>query len=450
MVSINQNFTGGEEVVFNIAQIPQISTDNVSISAITDTKGNLDCRIISTTVFGLTYNGGLNDFTSNIQINFDGISGFDEGVTTTFEIIGKIKKEPVRIYNPNDSALYVTFVRTANNSPRLNIYYSIGETMGEFRHYVQSSWTEYTWDVSVPAHNSMWIYSEDMSTWGLSYSAYTRITANNNIEVSGNVMSLIKGNLTEYCFISLFATNKYLTKVSKNFLPALSLTSNCYRDMFDGCSNLIQAPELPATTLADSCYLYMFQNCTSLTTAPQLPATTLTNDCYRDMFKGCTSLTTAPELSAMTLATNSYYEMFYNCTSLTTAPQLPAMTLANSCYSSMFRGCTSLTTAPALPATTLATYCYSNMFYGCTNLITAPELPATTLASSCYSSMFSTCSKLNYVKAMFTTTPSTTYTQNWVSGVAASGTFVKNTNATWDVRGENGVPNGWTIVTSLD
>ena len=48
---------------------------------------------------------------------------------------------------------------------------------------------------------------------------------------------------------------------------------------------------------------------------------------------------------------------------------------------------------------------------------------------------------------MFTTTPSTTYTNNWVNGVASSGTFVKNKDATWNVTGINGIPTGWTVVT---
>lgn len=114
----------------------------------------------------------------------------------------------------------------------------------------------------------------------------------------------------------------------------------------------------------------------------------------------------------------------------------------------MFNGCTSLTTAPELPATTLANYCYSTMFNGCTLLMTAPVLPATTLFKNCYSNMFSGCTNLNYIKAMFTTIPSDTYTSNWVSGVASTGTFVKNSEATWDVTGVNGVPNGWTVQTA--
>ena len=85
------------------------------------------------------------------------------------------------------------------------------------------------------------------------------------------------------------------------------------------------------------------------------------------------------------------------------------------------------------------------MFSGCTNLENAPELPAITLASECYAYMFSSCSKLNYVKALFTTTPENSYTRGWLDGVASSGTFVKNAAATWNVVGVNGVPEGWTV-----
>ena len=121
-------------------------------------------------------------------------------------------------------------------------------------------------------------------------------------------------------------------------------------------------------------------------------------------------------------------------------------------FYSLFESCTGLTDASKLilPATTLADGCYKFMFDGCRSLTTAPELPATTLASQCYSSMFRNCTSLNYIKAMFTTTPSNSYTRSWVSGVASSGTFVKNSAATWDVTGENGVPTGWTVETATN
>ena len=252
--------------------------------------------------------------------------------------------------------------------------------------------------------------------------------------------------LAYYCYQDMFHSCTSLTTAPK--LPATTLTVGCYTSMFCDCTSLTIAPELPATILAEWCYQGMFQGCTGLTTAPELIATTLVKGCYSDMFASCTSLTTASELPAMTLTRNCYSSMFNNCTSLTTAPALPATTLADYCYSYMFRNCTSLVTAPELPATTLAEKCYNFMFGNCTNLIIAPTLPATTLVNSCYEYMFQGCSNLNYIKAMFTTTPSATYTSNWVNGVASTGTFVKNASASWTVTGASGVPTGWTVETA--
>ena len=275
---------------------------------------------------------------------------------------------------------------------------------------------------------------------------------------SGNIMSLLFGDdfigqtdLTgkNWAFYQLFYNDVYLVGAADLILPATTLATSCYSGMFYGCTSLATAPELPATTLAGNCYSNMFHGCISLTTAPELPATTLANGCYNGMFNGCTSLTAATELPAKTLANNCYASMFASCTSLATAPELPATTLGESCYNNMFAGCTSLSTAPELlPATTLAFNCYSGMFYDCKSLVTAPELPATTLAGSCYSGMFFSCSNLNYIKAMFTTTPTNADTGMWVGAVADTGTFVKNSAATWNVTGPNGIPNGWTVETA--
>ena len=99
----------------------------------------------------------------------------------------------------------------------------------------------------------------------------------------------------------------------------------------------------------------------------------------------------------------------------------------------------------SLPATTLANHCYNSMFYGCTSFEIAPELPAMTLAFYCYNTMFCGCTNLRYIKSMFTTTPGMMYTNSWVSGVAATGTFVKNSAAEWDISGVDGIPEGWTV-----
>lgn len=122
--------------------------------------------------------------------------------------------------------------------------------------------------------------------------------------------------------------------------------------------------------------------------------------------------------------------------------------LIANCFYRLFEDCITICSVSEgfLPATTLAISCYARMFYGCTSLVNAPELPAIYLKNWCYEYMFYGCSKVSYIKAMFTTNiNATNYTKNWVSGVASTGTFVKNKNATWNVTGVNGVPSGWTI-----
>ena len=253
-------------------------------------------------------------------------------------------------------------------------------------------------------------------------------TISKSCNLEGNCMSMLfeddaANNISligkDYAFHRLFSDCTTIKSVSSSFLPATTLSTHCYSYMFNGCINLTKAPSLPAMTLASNCYAHMFDGSTNLSQAPSLLATILASDCYSSMFNGCTSLTTAPELPATILAEGCYSHMFYSCSKLTTGPELPATTLADSCYQSMFRNCTNLTTAPELPAIKLVKNCYYCMFYG--------------------------CSKLNYIKAMFTTTPSTSYTSNWVNGVASTGKFIKNGNATWNVTGVHGIPSGWSI-----
>ena len=254
-------------------------------------------------------------------------------------------------------------------------------------------------------------FRNDTRLFSNSSSKYITFSSTVSSNVGGDIRTLSNylnvDNETkpqEDMFRNLFNNNKYIVDASNLRLTYTTLASECYYNMFYGCTSLTTAPTLPATTLANTCYREMFRGCTSLTSAPELPATNLSENCYFNMFSGCSSLTAAPELPATTLTSSCYYSMFYGCTSLTTAPALPATTLANSCYREMFQDCTSLTTAPTLPATTLESWCYGYMFYGCTSLTTAPALPATTLASSCYDSMFWDCTSLTTAPELPTTT----------------------------------------------
>ena len=341
----------------------------------------------------------------------------------------------------NYAAEPITFLSTGSTSVRIkkNNYSAADAITIEYR-MNSGQWLAYSLDtyINLADGESMQFragsggndsMSENNMNNGNNY--YFQTTGEGTIEVYGNIMSLLdqslqRSSLSQYSFECLFAYD---------------------------CNNITNASNLvlPATSLAEECYCGMFESCTNLISAPQLPATTLANQCYSNMFKGCSSLSTAPELPATTLAYHCYSQMFSGCTNLSTAPELPATTLAEGCYMNMFGdsfgSCTSLTTAPELPATALAFDCYSGMFRGCTGLTTAPELPAPTLVNGCYFSMFYGCTSLNYIKMLATDVSPSTCLRFWVTNVAASGTFIKNASATWDITGDNGVPSGWTVQT---
>ena len=176
-------------------------------------------------------------------------------------------------------------------------------------------------------------------------------------------------------------------------------------------------------------FLRLFYNFTCLTDASKLflgsNASTLTSYCYSKMFYGCTSLTSVPWLLPITLASYCYQYMFYNCSSIVNVP------------------------SNLLPATTLASFCYNYMFYGCTSLTAAPDLLAAYGVDQ-YRYMFYNCSSLSYIKCGTYTRISQSGILNWVHGVAASGTFVKESRQVDYSIGDNGIPEGWTVVEYSD
>ena len=323
-----------------------------------------------------------------------------------------IEYDGLKMTSTGNSTVALSQVGTA---PTVDLKYSLDDG---------NTWVQ--WDFSAISLNDgdSVCFKGQNTAFGTGESNYNKFVMTGSIAASGNIMSIIDNG-----------ANNTTT------IPA----DYCFCSLFRECAPLTTVPELPATTLRWGCYRSMFQNCTSLTTAPALPATTLAENCYRSMFYDCTGLTTATTLPATTLTTYCYYYMFRGCTALTAAPALPATTLAASCYYGMFQNCTSLTIAPELPATTLAENCYRSMFHTCTSLTSAPVLPATTLTQNCYRQMFQGCTNLNYIKCLATDISASSCTTNWVSDVAATGTFIKAENVSWST-GVSGIPTGWTAV----
>ena len=81
----------------------------------------------------------------------------------------------------------------------------------------------------------------------------------------------------------------------------------------------------------------------------------------------------------------------------------------------------------------------------CSSLTTAPALPATKLVENCYWSMFNGCTSLNSITMLATDISAWNCLEEWVSGVASTGTFTKATSMTSLPSGASGIPSGWTV-----
>ena len=159
---------------------------------------------------------------------------------------------------------------------------------------------------------------------------------------------------------------------------------------------------------------------------------------YGDDFSGKTTL---PSTFVLT-------RLFQSCTGLTDASNLflPALTVTSHSYQLMFLNCSGLTQAPELLFTGFTgEYNCQNMFGNCTSLTTGPELKPLTLETGCYANFFYGCTNLSYIKCLATNRSAINSTNNWVKGVAATGTFVKNPNMNSWPTGVAGIPSGWTV-----
>ena len=258
------------------------------------------------------------------------------------------------------------------------------------------------------------------------------------------------------CYESMFSGCNKLKIVNPNLLPAITLSSSCYRDMFNNCTLLENHPYLLCTNnIPSSAYYRMFYQCTNLGLYSDfiLPASSISSSCYNSMFYGCTSINSINQnllRAATSIASECFYQMFYGCTNLIlpTGFILPAMDLTgcDNCYRDMFYNCTSITRVNTnlLPATTLCYQCYTGMFYGCINLENAPELLFEgTLPTAAYQRMFYNCHKINYVKSLTSNIGSISNIENWLYGVASSGTLLHHSQANYEKNTPSGIPVGW-------
>ena len=230
------------------------------------------------------WEGRVDDIAITCQITLD-----DSTIKTSVTHVARVNNSVFVMENTSNSPATVNFNRYGD-APTLDIYYAFVDDFEtdepQFTHVIKDE----SYSLDIPAHKQLVMYSDAMGQWAYGDGAYLNINfVNKSIIFNGNIMALINTNtMASYCFAKLF--NGCTSLVNAPELPATSLGSDCYNAMFDGCTSLVNAPELPATSLAIGCYSNMFNGCTSLVNAPELPATSLVDYCYYLMFNSCTSL----------------------------------------------------------------------------------------------------------------------------------------------------------------
>ena len=261
------------------------------------------------------------------------------------------------------------------------------------------------------------------SNWpNVTTSDYAYFTSSSNINVYGNVNSIIDINfktrniMRNYMFYKLFyklpivdASNLVLPSTPGNY---------SYQSMFENCDQLVYPPKtLSGTEVGDYGCSCMFRGCTSIVDVPDLPATTLAGYAYESMFENCRSLNVLPKLNHIT--TIKYW-----------AP-----------FRFTFSGCQSIKDARwdkyggrLLPNHLIVKgggSAYELMFSSCSGLKYAPELTETRPHTGEYNQMFAYCTSL-YMLITHATSLGSNYFSDIVKGTGNRGTVRQASDVTWD------------------
>ena len=380
-------------------------------------------------------------------------------------------------YHVFRSAIEEFTVEAPSDGQGASVTFNYGSSTVQYRKYTEGAWTgweAYSGTISLSAGEKVSFrgqsssYANNGGSIPIENNDYAitsgtpLITVTNRVYIYGDIMSLVcdtnwarHSTVGENAFKYAFSgcTNLTIPDDKNLVLSAETLSSSCYEGMFSGCTNLSKVPILAATSSVPArAYYGMFQGCSNLITPPaSLPATTLGNQAYCQMFANCAKLKSAPSFPSTKgtfSGTQIFYRMFAKCQLITevTGQLFTSDTnLVDECYHGMFRHCRGLVTVPEgyLPSLTLAKWCYRGMFEEAA-FTTAPTLPAPTLVNECYRYMFFKCGYLNYIKCL-ATNPSSSYSPNFTTNVAATGTFVKKEGVTTWPTGNAGIPNGWTV-----
>lgn len=161
-----------------------------------------------------------------------------------------------------------------------NMQFSLSKNSIEYSTDNGASWIKLQAGTLSPSLNVQKVFIRCKTPYISTVEGIGTFTIQGAYNLSGDIMGLLGEykKIQPYSFINLFSGSN-VVNVHRDFLPATTLTKDCYSHMFYGCTSLAQAPELPATTLATYCYRDMFSGCTSLNYIKMLATNISASDC---------------------------------------------------------------------------------------------------------------------------------------------------------------------------
>ena len=188
------------------------------------------------------------------------------------------------------------------------------------------------------------------------YAAYLRSSDDGNehrAEVSGNIMSMIYGDDfllydSKDKFKLTWGGREAISKADNLSIPRIITQASCCEWMFNGAP-ITSLPKLPAKTIPTNCYNNMFRSCQNLTdlSSYKLDAKYTDENSLNSMFEDCSNLTLPPQFNTMTFTgTNPINRMFTDCRNLTQIANMDLYYDSDSwggSFEEVYRGCTSLT-----------------------------------------------------------------------------------------------------------
>ncbi len=155
-----------------------------------------------------------------------------------------------------------------------------------------------------------------------------------------------------------------------------------------------------------------------------------------------------PSIAIGSTANNNTITIGGNILSLVYSSGYTTVTASTEVARARLRNDSAITDASALvlPQVVGTNGLYEDQLSNFKGLTTAPVLYTAVLKENEYNGLFSGCTNLNYIKCLATDISAPGCTENWVAGVAATGTFVKAKGFNGWTRGVNGIPEGWTVL----